>query len=131
MTVDQAIKWLDEVLDVVASEAEAYMKQYIHDHTKDATGALESSINTVPLGPLARSVGSSLKSESSGHVYGNYVDQGRGPVKAKHLTEKGTPGYLRFEIPRGGEVFYRRRVKAAKGIHFIDATERHILNKKI
>lgn len=119
VSIGEAMSLIDGILDKVAKEAETYMKDYIRKNTKDATGKLEGSIYNEARGSNARAIGSALD-------YAQFVDQGRGPVKAKHKTAKGGEGYLRFEIPRGGEVFYRHEVKEAKGIHFIDATAKHI-----
>lgn len=124
ISIGEAMSLVNGILDNVAKEAETFMKGYIRDNTKDATGKLEASIYNVARGTDARAIGSKLD-------YAKYVDEGRGPVKAKHTTAKGGPGYLRFEIPRGGEVFYRREVKKADGIHFIDETAKHIENMPI
>lgn len=124
ISIGEAMSLINGILDKVANEAEQYMKDYIDGHTKDATGALRDSIYNVKRGENARAIGSKLS-------YAQYVNNGRGPVKAKHKTAKGGPGYLRFEIPRGGEVFYRHEVKAAKGIHFIEETAKHIGNMPI
>lgn len=124
MTIDQAISRLDNYLDKVSKEAEEFMKDYIETNANKgyATGALKASINTLTVSPTSRSVGSSLRSKSSGKVYGHFVDKGRGEIRGK---------YMKYYDTKAGKWITTTHVSAMDGIDFIDATRKHIQSKKI
>lgn len=126
-TIDGLIAKIDGYLDKVAEEARTYMSGYITDHAKEgyATGALAASINVEKPSENIRSVGSSLRSERSGHVYGNYVDQGRGEVHAKSAP------YLRYFDKKKGHWVRTKVAGPMTGINFVEATKNHLETTKI
>lgn len=79
--------------------------------TPRVTGRLFASIN----GSVRPGIG-----ETTGRIgtlvsYAKYVESGRGPIVAKHLTKRGRPGYLKFRS--GGRWVYARSVGPALGRH--------------
>lgn len=120
-TIGEMISALDGLLDKVAEEAQSYMKGYIAQNANQGyqTGALAESIDIEPRGKLARSIGTSLKSKTSGRVYGEFVDKGRGPVTKD-------PGLLQYYDPKLGRWVRTHHVNGMSGIGFIDATKEHL-----
>ena len=113
-TIDEALKRIQMMLDIVANDAQAYMKDYIKKNTDNPTGKLEGSIYNEKRSDSERAVGSDLD-------YAYYVDQGRGPVVVKSAKT------LHWEYPRpSGEDFFAKKVSATKGIHFIQATKDYL-----
>lgn len=123
MTLDESIAKIPTLLDRIAEEAKTYMADYIRKNADKGyqTGALASSINVEPRGESARSVGSSLRSKTSDHVYGNYVDKGRGPVTAHNPS-----GRLHYYDPKLGKWVHPKSVGPMSGIGFIEATKNYI-----
>ena len=74
--------------------------------TPRVTGRLFSSIQGEVFTPFSGRVATNVE-------YAPWVEVGRGPVIAQHLTPKGRPGFLKFRI--GGRTVYRRAVRAALG----------------
>lgn len=120
-TIHEAISRLEGLLDRVAEDAQTYMKEYITQNANQGyqTGALAESIDIEPRGEDARSVGTSLKSKTSGQVYGAFVDKGRGPITKD-------PGFLQYYDPKFGRWVRTHHVNGMRGIGFIAATKRHL-----
>lgn len=119
MTIDQAVEWLDHVVDVVAAEAERYMKEYISTTADNPTGQLAGSIYNEKRGKCVRAVGSSLP-------YAKYANDGRGPVRVKNAKS------LHWVYPRpNGKNYFAKEVGPAKGLHFIEKTKEYIENTSI
>ena len=125
-TLNEAIKRIDTYIDKVAEEAKVYMSDYIRANADKGyqTGALANSINIEKPSADTRSVGSSLRDEKNGRVYGHYVDKGRGEIKK-------TDGYMQYYDPKYGKWVKTHHVKAMKGINFIEATANHIKSTNI
>lgn len=123
LTLDESIAKIPRLLDRISEEAKTYMSDYIRKNADKGyqTGALASSIDIESRGESARSVGSSLKSASSGFVYGKAVDEGRGPVTAHNPS-----GRLHYYDPKLGKWVHPKSVKGMSGIGFIAATKNHI-----
>lgn len=120
LTLREAMTRISQYLDKVAARAEGYMKSYVAANANKGyqTGALAASIDTQTIGDNARSVGTSLRSKS-GHVYGAYVDKGRGPITK-------TDGYMQYYDPKLGRWVKTRHVNGMEGIGFIQATKEYI-----
>lgn len=121
-TINEMIAKIDGYLDKVANEARDYMSDYITKNAKEgyATGALAGSINVEKVSENTRSVGSDLTNPKNGHVYGNYVNDGRGVVTAKNAPR------LKYYDTKLGRWIQTKSVKPMSGIHFIEATKKHL-----
>ena len=126
MTIDAAMSLLRGYLDRVAADAESYMKSYIRENANQgyATGALADSIDTRKISEIAVGIGSSLRSRTSGKVYGQFVDKGRGPITK-------TDGFLQYYDPKLGRWVKTHHVQGMAGIGFIEATADHVRHTHI
>lgn len=116
LSLDEAISKIDGILDRVALEAQAYMKESIRTKADNPTGALEKSIDIRNIGSNARGIGSSLS-------YAKFANDGRGPVRVKNKK------YLHWVYPRpNGQDFFAKEVGPAEGLHFIEDTAEHLRN---
>lgn len=124
-TIGEAMSRIPKLLDRVADHAVEYMSEYISANANQGyqTGALAGSIKKRTISESSRGVGTSLESKSSGHVYGKYVDKGRGPVKAHNPS-----GRLHYYDPKLGKWMHPKSVGPMKGIGFIAATKEHLEN---
>lgn len=83
MTIDEAIKKIERIRTEAPPEGVKIMKEEVSVHNK--TNGLYNSINSIPQGQDAWSIGSDL-------YYAKFVQRGRGPVapiekKALHWME--------------------------------------------
>lgn len=121
-TIGEAMSRIPKLLDRVADHAVEYMSNYIDEHVGDySTGALAKSIQSRKIDENTRGVGTSLKSKTSGQVYGAYVDKGRGPVTAHNPS-----GRLHYYDPKLGKWMHPKSVGPMSGIGFIEATKDHL-----
>lgn len=74
--------------------------------TPRVTGRLFSSIQGEVFTPLSGRVATNVK-------YAPWVEVGRGPIVAKHLTPRGRAGLLRFRV--AGRTIFRRAAGPAAG----------------
>jgi hypothetical protein len=107
---------LDAANEEALSKAILILEAAVKAGTPRVTGRLFASINgRVSSGPgtLRGSVGTTVN-------YGSFVESGRGPITAHHLTQTGKRGFLRFR-GRGGAMIYRRSVGPMAGRHMFAA----------
>lgn len=108
------LKVAPQVLEVAEREAMTKsvlaVEAQVKANTPRVTGRLFSSIHgdvrSAPI--LSGRISTAVR-------YAGWVEGGRGPIAAKHMTRGGKPGFLRFRA--GGRVFYRRFVGPAIGRH--------------
>lgn len=113
--VDSLLARLDVAPEVLmAASTEAMTKSVflveaaVRANTPRVTGRLFSSIHgdVRPAPLLAGRISTSVS-------YAPFVEMGRGPISASHLTPSGKPGFLRFRGASG--IVFRRRVGPAIG----------------
>lgn len=118
---DEFDKLVEDVLDIVSSEAKTFMSSYINSTADNPTGKLADSIYNEKRGKNLRAVGSRLS-------YAKYVDRGRGPVRVKNKKS------LHWVYPRPeGVDFFAKQVGPADpigGEGFLEATKKHIDSMK-
>lgn len=123
-TLSEAISRIKGYGDNVAQHAATYMAEYIRNNAKEgyATGALASSVQYERRGESTWAVGPA-DGEVGVHPYASYVDKGRGEV----VPKKDNPtGRLHYYDTKLGKWLRPEKVKPMKGIHFIDATKKHL-----
>lgn len=98
---------LIEVNNLAAmTDAVLFLEATVKDRTPRVTGRLFSSIQGEVFDSSHGRVGTNVH-------YAPFVEVGRGPIVAEHLTRRGHPGFLRFRS-RGRWIF-RRSVGPAAG----------------
>ena len=112
--LEEGLKVAPEVLEAESLQAmrrsvllvEADVKALTPRRTGRLFASIGSSVRP-GFGNLRGTVGTAVK-------YAPWVENGRGPIVAKHVTASGKPGFLKFR-GRGGRVYFRHRVGPAVG----------------